>query len=109
KQLDQLAPKMISVKHDSETLQPSETRARFADQNNIEFTLIFPVGTIDTLKVGSPLIDSLPRGHRQFLSVTDQTGHKLKECLLSASASTADFARAAAPVSATPSFLGFLM
>jgi hydrogenase/urease accessory protein HupE len=107
-QLNQLAPKIMSLRQDGQAIQPRESHARFADQNNIEFTLVFPVGTTGTLSVGSPLIESLPRGHRQFLSVSDQTGSKLKECLLSANASVADFARAAAPVSATPSFLGFL-
>ena len=42
KQLDQLAPKIISIEHDGHALQSSESHARFADQNNIEFTLIFP-------------------------------------------------------------------
>ena len=107
-QLDRLAPKMVSVQSEGQALQPVESHSRFADQNNIEFTLLFPVGIAGTLTVGSPLIESLPRGHRQFLSVTDQSGRKLKECLLSANVSTADFARAAAPVSATPSILGFL-
>jgi hypothetical protein len=89
RQLEQLAPKIVSAESDGQLVQPSETHARFADQNNVEFSLTFPIGAADKIKIGSPLIESLPMGHRQFLSVSDDAGRKLTERLLRTGASTA--------------------
>lgn len=108
RQLEPLAPQTISAECNGQQIQPTESHARFNGNDNIEFDLVFTVGTTHSLKIGSPLIEFLPKGHRQFLSVTDQAGTKLTERLLSATASTADVERVAVAVSAKPSFFGFL-
>ncbi len=107
-QLSPLFPKILELQCDGRPIQPVDASARFDDKNNIEFDLSFITGVGQTLKFSAPLMASLPRGHRQFLSVSDNSGHKLVEQLLSADFNTTQVQRAAEPVSLLASILGFL-
>ncbi len=107
-QLENIAPEIITVQSEGRLLHPIETHARFDDQNNVEFLIRFNLGNSSNLKIKSPWLTSLPRGHRQYLSLTDVAGNKLAEQLLSADADSATAALKTAPVSAKASILGFL-
>ena len=62
----------------------AESDFRLDDINNFHITEVFPAWEAKVFAVESPLLEKLPRGHRQFISVLDDQGATLAEGLLSA-------------------------
>jgi hydrogenase/urease accessory protein HupE len=64
------------------------------NQDGFHFQLSFSDVSQGRLSIHSALLDELPRGHRQFLSVRDETGNLLKEQMLDATNNTLTLERA---------------
>jgi hydrogenase/urease accessory protein HupE len=80
--LQELAREILTVENAGRRLTPVTIRARFDDRGNVEFSLNFVVEVSRSLQLRSCLIPRLPFGHRQFLSVTDESGRTVLERLL---------------------------
>jgi hydrogenase/urease accessory protein HupE len=83
-QLESLLHSALSVLADGTALGVSESSYRLDDLNNFHITGIFPAQAAKVVAVASPLLKTLPRGHRQFVSLLDDQGATLAEALLSA-------------------------
>jgi len=91
--LRELARGVLAVASAGRQLEPADIRARCDDQGNVEFGLNFVADTSGPLELRSCLLPRLPLGHRQFLSVTDESGGTVLERLLSKEAETATILR----------------
>ena len=78
--LQELARGILAVENAGRRLEPADTRARFDDASR-------------PLDLRSCLLPRLPLGHRQFLSVTDESGETVLERLLGKGAEAATLLR----------------
>jgi hydrogenase/urease accessory protein HupE len=83
-QLEELARQAIVINLDGKALQPTKASAILGDSNALHFNLLYSAMTPGQLNLSAPLIARLARGHRQFLTIHDQSGNKLSEKLLDA-------------------------
>jgi hydrogenase/urease accessory protein HupE len=79
-----LAQDMLLVRADERALTPAQPGFRLDETNNFHLTATFEVRKPKLLVLTSTLIDKMPRGHRQFVSLNDETNGVLAEVLLSA-------------------------
>jgi len=86
--LQEFARGILAAENAGRRLEPADTRARFDDQGNVEFRLNFVADAGAALELRSCLLPRLPLGHRQFLSVTDESGATVLERLLGKGAET---------------------
>jgi hydrogenase/urease accessory protein HupE len=93
--LSELAGKVLAVENAGRLLEPETAKARLDDQGNVEFRLGFAADQSSPLELRSCLLPRLPLGHRQFLSVTDESGATVLERLLRRGAEAAAIARRA--------------
>jgi hydrogenase/urease accessory protein HupE len=80
--LQELAREILTVENAGRPLTPANIRARFDDRGNVEFCLNFVADGSKSLQLRSGLLPRMPFGHRQFLSVTDESGRTVLERLL---------------------------
>ncbi|MCI0661415.1 MAG: HupE/UreJ family protein, partial [Acidobacteria bacterium] len=83
-QLEQLARQAIVINLDGSDLQPTKVSASLGDSNALHIDLLYSALTEGQIMISAPLIGKLARGHRQFLTLHDQSGRKLSEKLLDA-------------------------
>jgi len=91
--LQELARGILAVENAGRRLEPADTRARFDNQGNLEFRFNFVADANRPLELRSCLLPRLPLGHRQFLSVTDESGETVLERLLGKGAEAATILR----------------
>jgi len=87
--LQEFARGILAVETAGLRLEPADARARLDDQGNVEFRLNFVADAGGPLELRSCLLPRLPLGHRQFLSVTDESGATVLDRLLGKGADTA--------------------
>jgi hydrogenase/urease accessory protein HupE len=112
--LESVAVKGIDLYFDGERASPIQSTAQRVDDQNIDVLLRFqrPATSLQ-VEVVSRLLESLPFGHRQFLSVRSDAGSSLGEAMLSAKNCSyqIDLRAVAATAAQSPrdhSFLAFL-
>jgi hydrogenase/urease accessory protein HupE len=103
---------ILAVETAGQRLEPADAKARFDDQGNVEFRLNFVADAGGPLELRSCVLPRLPLGHRQFLSVTDDSGRTVLERLLAKGEETATILRQAGwqpePAGDRASAAGFL-
>ena len=82
--LEPLARAALSVRVDGTAAAAAESDFRLDDADNFHIVGVFPAPGAKVLAAESPLLKTLPRGHRQFVSLLDEQGGALAEALLSA-------------------------
>ncbi|HWV98707.1 MAG TPA: HupE/UreJ family protein [Candidatus Acidoferrum sp.] len=81
-QLQQKAQRAFAVSCGCRRLEPAKATVTRDDREGVHFEITFPGVTAGDLNIRSAMLDALPRGHRQFLSVRDETNHLLAEQML---------------------------
>jgi hydrogenase/urease accessory protein HupE len=99
--LEALAAQSLEIWFDGRQSFPIEARARFLDNKDVEFDLLFQAFPGGTLKVRSMLLDRLPFGHRQYFTLTDASNATLTEKLLSSANPEVDASLAAGAIGTT--------
>jgi len=85
--LDQnFGERLLEIKADEEILALRHFDVQTPDANSIHFILEFPNSPASELHLSAVVLEHLPRGHKQFLSVRDSKGKILTERMLSAEA-----------------------
>ena len=112
--LEKLAGEAWEIRADDGTLAVRAPSVRFDGSNNVHFGSVLLTRGPRVLAVHSLLISRLPRGHRQFVTVVDQTNGVVAEALLSAERDALTVTRSTAPAptavsASTHSFNGFFM
>ena len=82
--LQALARGAFRVAAEGRALAPASPVVNLDQANGIQFEIPFEGPATGTLTIQALLLDKLPRGHRQFLSLRDQPNHPLGEQLLDA-------------------------
>jgi hydrogenase/urease accessory protein HupE len=82
--LDRLAREALAICVDERSVAVTTSAFQLDETNNVHFKGTFPLRQARTLAIRSRLIDQLPRGHRQFVTVLGPTHDVLAEALLSA-------------------------
>ena len=83
--LQELARSALQVEQQDQPLLATQVRVGLDDEENFSIQLIFPFQQASRLRVQSPFLDDLPRGHCQYLRLADMNGNLLGEALLDAS------------------------
>jgi hydrogenase/urease accessory protein HupE len=95
-----LAARALKIVTDGREVRPSAPgRISYDDKNNLYFHLTFEGPARSRIRVHSTLLPSLPKGHRQFLSIKAAGGRVLGEKMLDAKE---DFVTLALPGRGTP-------
>src|SRR5262245_55823690 len=79
-----IAKQLLEIKSENQTVALQNVLIEKRDANSVHFILEFPNPSGAELRLSAAVLDRLPRGHKQFLSVRDQNGHVLSERMLSA-------------------------
>jgi len=82
--LEKLAREAWSMRIGKCPLAMEACAFRLDETNNFHLRCLFPIQSSGVVSARSLLIDRLPRGHRQFVTVLDHTNGVLAEMLLSA-------------------------
>ncbi len=82
--LEPLVREALKVRVNDVAVAITEPRFHMDENNNFHLVGNFPARGAKALVVHSTLIEKLPRGHRQFVSLLDDKGTTLAEVLLSA-------------------------
>ena len=108
--LDLLAPGMLDISVDDQSVAAQHTAIELDQSDALHVQLDFPLPTGTRLSVSSPMIAQLARGHRQYVSVRDAAGTLVTEHILDAerAAFALALAHAVAATPVAPSFLQFL-
>lgn len=116
--LRELAPGLLEIRSDGGALPWTEASVSLASGNSVLFRLVCIRPAATRLALHSRVMDRLPPGHRDYVSVTDEKGSTLLEKLVGASDPDPAFnlpepaggvSAAGAPAETrTPSFWGFL-
>ena len=75
--------RLLSIEDEQGKLELRSVSRRLSDQNSVHFLIEFANSNSTELRIGSPVLASLPRGHKQFCSVYDQDSKLLAERILS--------------------------
>jgi len=86
--LEALVSDRIVLYLGEQRIQPVQVIAKQKDDNNIEILLCYPRTNAVRLRLLSALLETLPFGHREFLSVHAADGSVLGEAMLSANDSS---------------------
>jgi hydrogenase/urease accessory protein HupE len=112
--LRELAPALLEIRDGTRVLPWSEVSVFLASGNSVLFRLACARPAATQLLLRSLVMDRLPPGHRDYVSVTDERGTTVLEKLVGANDAAvalrlpAAAAGASAPEVRTPSFWGFL-
>lgn len=82
--LTEVAQRALRVRIDEKSVPPESSRFRLDETNNFHLTATFPARGARQLVLTSTLIEQMPRGHRQFVSVQGETSGVQAEALLNA-------------------------
>lgn len=106
-----LAPEILRVRVAGKSLPVTVGKIATDQNENITFRLTFARSGSGSLEVSSGIIDRLPFGHREFVSVHSAAGAKVGERLLSARENQFVVAvpEQSAPAPATAGFLDFFL
>ena len=75
----------FEVRFNDQLVEPTDVQVELdREENNVHVDLGFPRPSAETLRLRSALFASLPRGHRQYLTLRDENGELLEEALLDA-------------------------
>ncbi|HKX30915.1 MAG TPA: HupE/UreJ family protein [Blastocatellia bacterium] len=107
-QLETLAREALIIELDGRPLAPAETSASLGETDAIHLNLKFPAAIGERLKLSSPLIARLARGHRQFLTIRNEGGDAVSQVLLDANNQSFEIARSALTARGTQIFGRFL-
>jgi hydrogenase/urease accessory protein HupE len=83
-QLEALARDALILQLDGKPLAPAAAAAALVEGDALQLALNFPAPTGERLKITSPLLARLARGHRQFLTIRDASGDTRSQFLLDA-------------------------
>jgi len=113
-QLESLAARETSLHLDDTLAAPNQTVVKRKDKQNIEILLSFSRTNGSRLTLVSKLIERLPFGHREFVSVKTEGGVTLGEAILSRNANSFQIglpatSNIAASPNGNPSFFAFLL
>jgi hydrogenase/urease accessory protein HupE len=108
--LESLAKKSFALSVAGEEASPATVAVGLDESGAIHFDLEFLLPPGSTLTLRSLLIDKLPRGHRQFLTLRDAKGNALGQRMLDAANNSFELNLAALPIPRTRphAFWGFL-
>jgi hydrogenase/urease accessory protein HupE len=111
--LEQFAHEALFFRMDERFVAVGKAAYRLDDTNNFHLIGTWPLRKGRALIIRSALIDRLPRGHRQFVTVLAPTGTVLTEALLSAEQNVInlevkELCEAEAPPFCNRAFRGFL-
>ena len=81
--LEEMAPSTLEVSVDAQEISPAKTAVE-VDDDGVRFHFTFPRPAGPVLRVRAAILDRLPRGHRQYVSVRDESDRVLSERVLSA-------------------------
>lgn len=83
--IQQLDSNLLAITDDQGKLDLRSITRKPSDSNSVHFLLEFSASSNTAeLRISSPVLDNLPRGHKQFCSVYDQQNRLLAERMLSA-------------------------
>lgn len=113
-QLESLAIREVRVLLQDTAAVPNQATAKRKDSQNIEILLRFERTNALRLRLISKLVDRLPFGHREFVSVQTTSGASLGEAMLSGKSDSFQIdlpavAASTASSNASHSFFAFLM
>ena len=83
-QLEPFTRAALNLRVDGTATVAAKSDFRLDDADNFHLVVVFPAQGAKLLAAESPLLKTLPRGHRQFISLLDEQGGVLAEALLSA-------------------------
>ena len=108
--LKSLAKESLSLKLDDREISPNAIAVHLDESAAIHFDLDFPTTQGSKLLLRSLLIEKLPRGHRQFLSLSDEDDSARAQRMLDATNNSFECDLAALPISQSRphAFWGFL-
>ncbi len=90
--LEELVPNLVDLRSGDESLKVENRTLDFDGTDAIRFYIEFSKSRDDnTVTLYSRLIDQLPRGHRQFVNVSDVNNHSISNHILSARYSSVSF------------------
>jgi len=78
---------LITFEDDQRKLELRSATRKSLDGNSVHFLLEFSTSRAARLRISAPVLASLPRGHKQLVSVYDQENKLLAERMLSAESS----------------------
>ena len=87
--LDALAPRCVELRAGTDLLAPKTIEVRTVGADNVEFTLRYPRPRGPAVTLRAPLLEGMPFGHRQALTVRNESGATLTTEILSADHPTA--------------------
>ncbi|MBA3892956.1 MAG: HupE/UreJ family protein [Gemmatimonadales bacterium] len=107
--LEQLAREAVEIRFEGHNAFAEGATVSIDTADNVHFQLTYTSVGAGTLSVRSALLDRLPRGHRQYLTLRDASGKLLAEQMLDAKAGAVEInTRATASGTAPRSFRQFL-
>ncbi|HWO01979.1 MAG TPA: HupE/UreJ family protein [Blastocatellia bacterium] len=80
-----IARSALEIEVDGRRAEPGRATVQIDETNSVHFEIEFPIEAGAQLSARSPIIGSLPRGHRQYFTVKDERGRLLGERMLDAS------------------------
>ena len=83
-QLEPFARAALNLRMDGTAAVAAKSDFRLDGADNFHIVGVFPAQGAKVLAAESPLLKTLPRGHRQFVSLLNEQGDVLAEALLSA-------------------------
>jgi hydrogenase/urease accessory protein HupE len=109
--LESLARESFALTIDGEEASPSMVSVGLDESEAVHFDLEFPLVPGAKLILRSLLIEKLPRGHRQFLTLRDAAGNAQAQRMLDSANDSFELNMAALSISqsASRAFLGFLL
>jgi len=100
-----LANQILRLQHDGESIPPKLERIESDVNNNVRFQLSYTRPPPGSLTVSSGIIEKLPFGHREFVTIRTASGESIGDRLLSAREN--DFSVAIASASQSRAVSGF--
>ena len=85
-QQPRLKANLLTIESDKGKLELRSFNRSSSDANSVHFLLEFAGSSATELRISAPVLASLPRGHKQFCSVYDESKRLLAERMLSAEA-----------------------
>jgi hydrogenase/urease accessory protein HupE len=109
--LETLAASSLELRVDDRLVSPANVEVQLDDSDAIHFRLGFDKESESHLEVRSLLIDRLPRGHRQYVAITDIEGNRVTERVLDSKETVFDlnFGERTASIEPPASFSQFLL
>lgn len=75
---------LLTIQYNQRSLELQSFNIKSSDANSVHFLLEFTNPNATELHISAPILASLPRGHKQFVSIYDDENRLLAERMLSA-------------------------